>query len=47
MEGECSPPGKPTEPSGLDQGRPDGWGAVMDELRCQQRVGATGEFDAE
>ena len=27
--------------------RPDGGGAVMDELGCQQRVGATGEFDAE
>ena len=27
--------------------RPDGWGAVKDEFGCQQRVGATGEFDAE
>ena len=27
--------------------RPVGWGAVMDELGCQQRVEAAGEFDAE
>ena len=27
--------------------RPDGCRAVKDDLGCQQKVGATGEFDAE